>query len=176
MNRFQKIRSFVISIIMITMSIILLIFPEDGYTAVTVILSLIMLAKGFEAIIYYFTMARYMVGGKATLFLAIILLDFGAFTITLVDIPHIYLALYLLGLHGLSGLIQLLRGFEARRMGGSWRLTMAHGAVNLIIAVSSCIFIGSAEILVYLYCTGLIYSAVIHIITSFRKTAIVYIQ
>ena len=177
MSRWQRIRSFLIGVTMMLLCVLLIYDHEDAYSVVVIILSISMIAKGLGSFLYFVTMAQHMVGGKLILFEAIIFLDLGAFTLTLSDVPHIYVSMYLLGVHGLSGVGQLLRGMENKRLSApGWRLSFAHGAVNVIIALSSLIFLNVGDMLVYLYCTGLFYSAVIRIITAFRKTAMVYTQ
>ncbi|MCR5420793.1 MAG: hypothetical protein K6E98_07300 [Lachnospiraceae bacterium] len=45
--------------------------------------------------------------------------------------------------------------------------------IDIAIAVMSLIFIGNTHVLVYMYCAGLLYSAVMRIIRACRRTAIV---
>ncbi len=156
---------------------ILIADPEDGFFFVAVGLSLSLIAYGVRELVYYFTMARYMVGGKLALYTGVIALDIGMFAGTLTDMPKIYIVLYLLGVHAFSGTIDVMRGMEARRMGASsWRTSMASGAVNIAISIVCVAFLHSAQMIVYIYAAGLAYSAIVRIVTACRKTAIEYIQ
>lgn len=178
MGKFGRIRNVFIGILMIFLSMIMLVLePEQGFLIAALMLSLALLVKGIGSLVYYFTMARYMVGGKIQLYVGLIVLDFGMFTLTLTDIPHLYLILYMLGTHAFGGGIDILRALEAKRNGASsWKLKASQGVVNLIVAVLCLFSLESTKLLVMLYCLGLMYSAVVRIISAFRKTAIVYIQ
>ena len=56
------------------------------------------------------------------------------------------------------------------------KIDLAHGIGNLILVALCLIFIHHVEIPVYIYGAGVIYSAILKIITSLKKTAIVYVQ
>ena len=178
MGKIQRVRNVAEGILLLVMSIVIMILPaEIGFQLAAIVLSVSLFLRGVGMLVYYFTMARNMVGGKLLLYVGIIILDFGMFTITLTDVPHIYLMLYLLATHGFGGVIDILRTLEAKRLESpSWKLNMSQGIVNLAVAVLCIFFLNMTKVLVYLYCAGLIYSAIVRIISAFRKTAIVYIQ
>ena len=93
------------------------------------------------------------------------------------DVPMIYLVLYLLIANMISGVIGILGANEARQMeSGRWRIKMAIGAADVLFGLASIFCLGRPNILVYIYSAGLIYSAVLRIISAFRRSAIVYIQ
>ena len=178
MGKLGRVRNVFAGIFMILLSFAMLAAdPEDSFLIAAVILSLALLFTGISRLAFYFAMARYMVGGKTQLYVGLIVLDFGVFTLMLTEMPHIYMILYLLGTHAFSGGVDILRSLEAKRNGASsWKLKVSQGAVNIIIAVLCLFSLGSIRLLVILYCLGLMYSAVVRIISAFRKTAIVYIQ
>jgi len=177
MNSGQRIKNILIGLLMILGSIILIAFPEDGLLIVAGVLSLSLFIYGIKTLIYYLTMARHMVGGRIILYIAVIVLDFGMFTMMMTNIPKMYIALYLLAIYAFSGAIDILRALEAKKYQSSaWKLKLISGIINIVIAILCVVFIGSTNMIVYLYCAGLIYSAVVRIATAFRKTAIVYIQ
>ena len=177
MSKVQKFRSILIGILTILGSVILIAFPDQGFIITAAILSVSLFIYGIRKLIEYCTMARHMVGGRIILYLSIILLDFGMFTMTLTKIPKIYIVLYLLAIYAFSGVIDILRSLEAKKyQNPSWRLNLISGIINIVVAILCVVFIGSTRAIVYLYCAGLIYSAIVRIITAFRKTAIVYIQ
>ena len=156
----------------IALGIYLILDPADGFTVVATILSFSLSVCGIRYLVYYFTMARHMVGGKLILYVSIIALDLGIFTASLLDTPNFYIILYLIGMHAFSGVIDILRGLEARSYGGaSWKLSIAHGAVSILIAIACVVFLRSVNVLVYIYAAGLIYSALMRIAAAFRRTA-----
>lgn len=178
MGKLGRIRNVIIGILMILLSIIMLVLePEESFLIAALMLFLALLFTGIRLLIYYFTMARFMVGGKIQLYVGLIVLDFGLFTLTMTNVPHLYLILYMLGTHAFGGVINILRALEAKRNGAaSWKLKTSQGIVNLIVAVLCLFSLESTRLLVILYCLGLVYSAVVRIISAFRKNAIVYIQ
>ena len=121
-------------------------------------------------------MARYAVGGKAALFYAIFLLDFGAYTLTIADESELAIFLYLTAWYAFSGLVSILRALEAKRHKASWKMNMAHGIGCVLIALLCVFSVHNIHVLVYIYCGGLIYSACIRIAAAFRRTEIVFIQ
>ena len=180
MKKMHRVKEILSGMLMLLCCLILLLVPEEGYFIVPLILSISLIFSGVRSLLYYFLMARHMVGGKAMFYQGLIILDLGMFTYTLVDIPLIYVILYLLACHAFSGAVDIMRALEAKRIHApSWRLSMTSGALNVVIALLAffCgVIMRSTEIVVYIYSAGLIYSACVRIATAFRKTAIVYIQ
>ena len=120
-------------------------------------------------------MARLMVGGRAALYRAVIILDMGLFTLSLTDVPLYCVVIYLAGLHGFSGVIDILRAAEARRLQApSWRLDLSRGIINVIIALLCLAFIGTVQVAVTVYAAGLAYAGLIRIIQAFRRKSVTY--
>jgi uncharacterized membrane protein HdeD (DUF308 family) len=173
----QRIKNVLIGILIILGAVILIAFPEEGIIITASILSLSLFVYGIKTMIYYITMTRHMVGGRIMLYLAVVVLDLGMFTMMLTNIPKMYIALYLVVVYAFSGAIDILRALEAKKyQAPSWRLSLISGIISVVIAILCIVFIGSTNMIVYLYSAGLIYSAIARIVTAFRKTAIVYIQ
>ena len=173
----QRIKNVLIGILIILGAVILIAFPEEGIIITASILSLSLFVYGIKTLIYYITMTRHMVGGRIMLYLAVVVLDLGMFTMMLTNIPKMYIALYLVVVYAFSGAIDILRALEAKKyQAPSWRFSLISGIISVVIAILCIVFIGSTNMIVYLYSAGLIYSAIVRIITAFRKTAIVYIQ
>ena len=176
MSSSQRIRAVISGLLMTLMSIILFLLRQDGLIIVAVILAVSLTVYGVRMLIYYIFMARHMVSGRMALYVGLIVTDFGIFLLSISDIPKIYIALYLLAVYAFTGVIDVLRGLEIKKMGSSsWRLNVISGAINIIIAVLCVAMIKSTTMIVYLYSIGLLYSAVTKIIAAFRRTAIVYI-
>ena len=107
----------------------------------------------------------------------IIMIDMGLFTASLTDVPVVYMMLYLVGLHLFSGVIDMMRALEAKRLkSGSWKLQLFEGMVNVILAVLCLLHIRSFAVAVLIYAAGLAWSGLIRIVRALRKTAIAYIQ
>ena len=176
MTKLKRLTHIVTGLIMIFFGILLIVSPDNAYVLVISVLSLTFAAMGIKNLVYYFTMARFMVNGRLILFKGVILLDFGLVSASLVDMPKIYLILYLVAMHAFSGAVEILRAKEAKSYGASWKLKLSHGIVNILLALCCMIFIKMTNLAIYIYAAGLIYSAIIRIITAFRRTALVYIQ
>ncbi|WP_026497614.1 DUF308 domain-containing protein [Butyrivibrio sp. WCD2001] len=169
MTRVQKIKSFIFSILMIAAAIYLMSDPEHGYSYIVLILGTGLLIYGINTLIYFFTMARHMLGGKYMLYKGVIFTDFGYLTCTLNNIPRIYVILYLAILHSFTGLVEILRALENRSHGGAFKLKLAHGIYDMILAACCIIFIKETHTVVIIYSVGLIYSALFRFVGALRK-------
>ena len=164
-------------LLMILTAMIMLRYPDDSYVFILFFIGTGLLVTGIGRLIYYFTMARYMVGGKMTLYMGVILVDFAVLTTSLVNIPKIYILVYLALIHAFSGLIEILRARETRRTGSEkFKLKLFHGILNVAMALCCIIFINRTNTAVFVYCLGLAYSGLIRVITAFRRSTFVYIQ
>ena len=151
--------------------------PEGGCLYIMLFLAASLILRGISELIYYFTMAKYMVGGKLILFIGAVFFDFGIFTLSLSDESKLFVLAYLLGFHAFAGLVNVLRALEAKRYKStSWRINMAQGVASILTALICMIFYRNETLLVYCYCAGMIYSAALRIYSAFRRTAVVYIQ
>lgn len=177
MSRFQRVRAALEGICMLIGVAILLLAPEGSTLVIMLVLAISLVLRGISELIHYFTMARFMVGGKLILFIGCAFFDLGIFTVSFADESSLLVILYLLGFHAFAGLVNILRAIEAKRYkSGVWVLNAAQGAVSILIALASFLFAGNEVVLVYLYCAGLSYNACLRIATAFRKTQAVYIQ
>ena len=162
---------------MLAAGVLVICRPATGIRLIMLIIIVTMILKGLGSLSFYFTMARHMVGGKLQLYKGIILLDIGMFFMTLDDVPIIYLMLYLLVANLISGVIEILGAREARQMeAGSWKMKTAIGAADVLFGLASIFCLGRPNLLVYIYATGLAYSAALRIVSALRRSAIVYIQ
>lgn len=178
MSKFRRVRSVLFGAFLLLCAFVFVLIPEDSYYIVAAILCISLLVYGFRMLLFYFRMARHMVGGKAILYQAVIILDAGLFTSSVITMSSFIILFYLMAIFVFSGAIDILRSMEMRRVGGSWRFKFISGIVNVLFALTMLIvgvFIGDLHILIYGYCISLAYTAVIRIVTAFRKTAVVYI-
>ncbi len=177
MTRFQRIENIILGIVMLAASLVVLAEPEDGLVYISVFLCISLGAMGARYLIYYFRMARNMVGGKAFLFVGILFLDLSLLTYSIADEPRWSIAFYLLGFHVFSGAVNIFKAIKEKQYRSpSWRIDMGQGVGNILIFLFCLFHLRSAEYLTLIYCGGLFYSAVLRILSAFRRTAIVYIQ
>ena len=177
MTKFKRIREILIGIIMMAAAVLIVCYPKEGYTFILGVLSTVFIIRGISNLIYYFRMARYMVEGKRSLYMGVMMLDFGIMTGTLTDVPHYYILLYLVGINAFAGAVDILRALEAKRYGArSWKLKICQGIGNLILALACLVFIRYSNTAVIIYAIGLFFSAIMRIITACRKTKLIYIQ
>ena len=176
MTRFKRFREIVTGLAMIVFAVNLISSPSEGYKTIIYVLGLYFLLRAASTLFYYFTMARFMVGGRVQLFQGIAILDLGVVTLALTNVQHYYVLLYLIFIHAFSGLVEILRANESRREGASWRLKTVHGLMDIIMAAVCIIFIKQMSVAVIIFGAGVIYSGALRILSACRKTKFVYIQ
>ncbi len=160
---------------MILAAILIFLMTEDGYKLITLMIWVSLTLSALRQLVYYFSMARHMVGGRLVLYKAIIFLDLALFTRAVIRIPRAYVLIYLSVLFGFAGLVDVLHSLESRRVGGSWRFNLSHGILNIILAGICLVFIRTGRLVEVIYGISLISSAILRIISATRRTAVVYI-
>ena len=180
MTKFRRVLNFFTALVMMLAGLVLCVMnAQDGIKFVLFFTQVAMTVRGLQSIVYYFSMAKHMVGGKRVLYRGMIFLDLGMLAGDLFDHPGVYTLIYIAALHIFSGVVSILRANESRVIGGAWKLKMAYGATNVLLAVAVIVFgvvYGQLRVAVWVYGAGLIYSAILRIASSFRRTEIVYIQ
>lgn len=180
MTRGRRVLNVITGLIILLVGASIIINPRGGLSIAALILSLTFTFRGIGRLWYYFSMARYMVGGKMMLYIGMLYLEIGIFTSALRDNPQIYIIMYLMIVQAFTGIVDILRGVEARRLGtATWKYRILYGTTNLAISgvlLAAGLFGGDIRPAMYVYGAGLIYSACIRIGNAFRKQAIVYIQ
>ena len=180
MNWIQRIGKIMTGVLFVIAGIIFILLPDLNYMLLLLGLSLYLLFHGARMMIYYFTMARLMVGGKSILYKSIILLDLAIFTASMTSFSHLYLIIYLVGIFSVSGVVDILRSVEAKKLDApEWKFKMAVGIFSIIIGIAAAvsgILLPSTQIPVYIYGGGLIWRGLTGIMSAFRKTDAIYIQ
>ncbi|MBQ8945233.1 MAG: hypothetical protein IJ058_00310 [Lachnospiraceae bacterium] len=177
MSKFNKAVNIIFGIATIILAVVMVVDTEFGYLTATVILSATLMLYGIRHLSFYISMGRSMVGGQQMLYVGIVMLDLGLFTLSIVDVPKFYVMLYLLLGNAFTGLIGIMRGLEARKINApSWKIKVAEGIFFMIVSIGCGVFVRSMSILVYVYCAQLVYSAIMRIVSALRRTEIVYIQ
>lgn len=169
MTKRQKLKNIMLAILDVVFGIIMTAFPYFGYQMVMMILSVTLMIYGLKQILFYFTMARHMVGGKRILYNGMIIFDLGAFTVALADIPRFYIMIYLMGGIIFTGAIEILRAMEKKKLGAGYKFKLVQGIVCILIGILGVIFSKNTDYIVYFYCLGMLYSAYIRIAEVFRK-------
>ena len=177
MTKARRVGNILIGLLMLFLGSQMAVIPSSTYKLIILVLGITLLLSGFRSLVYYFTLAKHMVGGRSVLYRAVIVIDMGLFSLSLTDIPFIFVILYLAAVHGFSGIVDIMMAREAKRLGASsWKLNFSHGLINVIMAVLCLVFLSTAQVAAVIYGLGLMYSGVIRIIQAFRRTAVVYIQ
>lgn len=161
---------------MIACSIALMLFPENALIVVAIVLGVWLVVFGMRNLVYYFTMARHMVGGLSLLFVAMIAIDLGAFSFTLINNPRPAVVLYLIGCNAFTGFVNIMRAIESKTLDSRWKPSLVHGIVCLALVVASLVFIESDRVIIAILCFGLVYGACVRIASAVKPTEIVYIQ
>lgn len=173
-QRFGRIAT---GVMIIIGALIIIVTGEIGYLLVCAVLGISLFVSGIRMLIGYFRLNRFMVGGRRKLYLGIIVLDLGIFTMSLSEIPRIYIVLYLVVIHVFTGVIDVLQAMESKRYEApKWKFSLASGIANILVGAACLIFIRDIEVVILIYAGGLIYSALVRIASAFKRTAIVYIQ
>ena len=58
----------------------------------------------------------------------------------------------------------------------NWKLTLVHGLIDIIMAVLCIVYIKQMDITGIIFGIGVLYSAVMRIVTAFRRTALIVIE
>ncbi len=177
MTKLQRVKNILAGLLIMVTAFLMFSYPDNSYLLILLFLGMGFLVTGIGTLVYFFTMARYMVGGKAILYKGVILVDFAVLTLSLTDVPKVYILIYLAVIHGFSGIVEILRAGETRRSGSrNFKLKLFHGILNIAMALCCIIFVNKTNTAVFVYCLGLFYSGMIRVITAFRRTTFVYIQ
>ena len=179
MSHIKRIQNVVLGILTLLLAAVMLLAPKESLPLIAAILSLSLFAYGFKTMWFYFRMARHMVGSKKILYRAIITLDLSLFLLSMVRADSFIIMVYLLFVFVFKGFVDVLRAFEAKKNGSrQWRPKLIAGIIIVLFAIAMLvvgIILGKTEILVYGYCVSLVNSAVIRIISAFKRTAVVYV-
>ena len=177
MSRIRRAWNILAGAAMIFFALLLFIAPEEGYDIMVLVLLITLLARGIGQLIYYFTMARFAIGGIMTFYKAVFLIDAALFALGLQHVPPVYVKIYLIMTMAIGGIIDVLRANEARRMeSGHWRYQFTYGLVTVVIALVCGLFLRQEWILTIIFGAGLVHSGVSRIVTACRKSAIVYVR
>lgn len=177
MSKTRRLWNIIVAILMIQAALLLMLVPDAAFILIVVFLSLVLTFKGLKFLIYYLTHAQHMVGGKWLMLVGLVLLDLGGLAMVLIEQAPSIMIVYVAGVHFVYAVLGIARAVTNKGDGNTgWKIDLAQGIGNLILAALCLIFIHHVEIPVFIYCAGVIYSAILKIIASCKRTAIVYVQ
>lgn len=177
MSSIRRAGKVISGLLMIIGSILFIMFPKDGAIYVVLCIDIALLLYGMRMIIYYITLARFMVGGIMTLYKSIIVIDFGLFVFYLYEIPYRLVMFYLAGVMAFHGVTVILSAMESRRLEVPfWRGKLAYGVINILLVIVSVLMMDSMKTVAYIFSISLIHSAIYNIVSAFRKSAVIYIE
>lgn len=177
MSKLKRIQSIITGLVLIILALLTLLMGEEGYLFILILLGITLVIAGLRKLVYYFSMARHMTGGRIILYLGILMFDFGILTLSLYQVPKIYLGLYLFVINAFSGGIDVMRAMEAKRFGGrGWRRKLTIGILTIFAALICIIYCREPIISSIIYSIGLIGSACTRFANAFRKDAIEYME
>jgi uncharacterized membrane protein HdeD (DUF308 family) len=151
-------------------------FSTVGYSTVLLILSIILLAYGIRMILFYFTMARHMNGGRYMLYRGILFTDLALLTFSRQDVPVIYIMTYLIGLLGFSGAVDIFRAFDARKIQARWKGKLIRGVITLAFAIYAFLNLNTPQYCVFIYSASLFYNALMRLASAFHRTELITTQ
>lgn len=174
MTKMRRINYIIQGLLILLVVGVLLIDPEDGYVLILAFLSISFLVYGINQLLFYFTLAKYMVGGKYIICKAIAVLDLGLEAAALTEVPKMYVMIYLVAGLVFGGFIDVLRAMDTRkREGRRWKVKLLQGIITIVIALAGLFFVNSTHIVVYFFCFGAVSLAFTRIVEAFRDTTIV---
>lgn len=177
MTKTKRVFTIIGAFLAIQGSLILMLVPNYALEIIAAGLGFTLVFYGLKYLLYYLTHAQHMVGGKWFLLIGLILLDAGIFAGTVYDKAKVLTILYIAGAHLIGAGLNIVRAVGNRKDNNrGWKIDMAQGVGNIILVLLCIIFMHDVIIPVYIYCISAIYTAILMLISAFKKTAIVYVQ
>ena len=177
MTKIQRIAGVIIGVYMLLMALSLILQPKKAPPVIVFLMCIALFVYSLQTLWYYFTMARFMVGGRTVLYKGVIALDFSILTLTMSSIPQRYIMLYLLGVLIFTGAVDVMRGLELKKEAApGWARTLVPGVIYILVGLVGSFFLDNFYVMTYIFSGGLIYLGLVRITSAVRRSAIVYIQ
>ena len=177
MSKTKRVWTIIGAVFTIQTALFLMLMPEIAFLLIAAFVGLWLTFHGLKYLIYYMTHAQHMVGGKWFLLLGLLMFDMGVFATVLCDQVQMIMIIYVVAAHFIASILNFARAYSNKGDGNpGWRIDLAQGIGNVMQVVLCLVFINYVEVPVFIYCSGVIYSAILKIITACKKTAIVYVQ
>ena len=176
MSNLKRVWNVFTAIILFVLAAMFIIDPVGGYDIAVIFVTIGLIGRGISLLHYYFSMARFSVGGIAVFYQGLLILDAGIFALGLDAIPQVFTMLYLLICMLVKGIIDVLRANQDRVMeSGRWQIRLIYGISLIILSFVGIFFIRSNRLLSYVYALSLIYSGISRLVSAFSKSSLVYI-
>ena len=177
MSKTKRVWNIIMAVLNIQGALLLMFIPDAAFLFIAVAVGLMLMGRGIKFLFYYLTQAHRMVGGKRILLVGLFLFDFGVLVTTLIDEPQAILIVYVVAIHLVAAVVNIIRTVGNKKDGNpGWKIDLAQFIGNLAQVILCLVFIKHVEIPVFIYCIGEMYASVLKIISSCKKTAIVYVQ
>ena len=177
MSKKKRVWNIIVAVFMIQSALFLMFIPDVAFMIIAAFVGMMLTFRGVRFLIYYSTHACHMIGGKKILLVGLLMFDAGVFSVSLIDQAQMIMIFYVVAIHLVAAVLNMARAVSNKGDGNpGWKIDLAQGIGNMAQVVLCMIFAGYVEIPVFIYCAGVIYAAVIKIIRSCKKTAIVYVQ
>ena len=177
MSKTKRVWTIIGAVFAIQTALFLMIIPEIAFLLIAAFVGLWLTFYGLKYLIYYMTHAQHMVGGKWFLLLGLLMFDMGMFATLLIDQAQMIMIIYVVAAHFVAAVLNFARAYSNKGDGNpGWKIDLAQGIGNISQVVLCLVFINYVEVPVFIYCSGVIYSSILNIITACKKTAIVYVQ
>ena len=177
MSKSKRVWTVIGAIFAIQGAVFLMFIPDLAFHLIALGLGLDLTFFGLKYIFYYLTHAQHMVGGKRIMLIGLLLFDAGAFSTLLIDQAQAILVIYVVAGHFIAAVINIIRTIGNKKdLNPGWKIDLAQFIGNIAQVVLCLVFIKYVEIPVFIYSIGVIYTSVLKIISSFKRTAIVYVQ
>lgn len=147
---------------------------QDALMAMVTLLAITLALYGLRTLWLYISLARHMVGGKALLYVGVLAIDAAA--VVMVIMANQFLAgIYLSITYFLLGAVNAMHVMDDKQYGTPWRGHMVQAVIYLLLGIACLVLNSSADLLVTVYCIGLVYNAVMRIYNALRPQAVAYI-
>ena len=180
MSKIQRFNSFIAGLVTVLFGVVLYEAPFVGTDMITFVMSVSLTLIGVRSLYFYASMARHMVGGLYSLFYGLIMTDLGICAFMGKSFPPLYVIIYLLVIHSFYGLTDIMVALRAMKLkSGSWRIKLVTGIGNLALGVLAIYFgVTDDDVfrVIYIYALGMVYTGIMRMVNSFRRTAVPYIK
>lgn len=177
MSKFSRVFNILKSLLMFIIGAIILLVPNElDYIIVCYIIGIIITLSGLRKLVFYFSSAKNMVGGRKILINSIINIDLGLLSFFVLIENGKLAILYMVAVFILLGAIDILRSFEIKKNGSkTWVFKLIKGLLTIGVGAICIVFSKYTETMLIVFGCAWIVLAIEGIITAFSKSAVTYV-
>ena len=193
MTQWQKLKNLIFAVLEILFAALILVLRDKdfshlnipgaerltqgvvSYYLIMTVFMIVMLINGIRFIVFYFTMARFMTGGRGMLYRGILYTDLALYTLSLNSVPVNYIMTYVTAILIIAGAINLFQAFDILKLGGFWQFKLVQGIVTIGLAFYGFTHLHQPMVLSGICAIALIYDAIMQVIAVFTPTQIITI-